>query len=269
MDPDGSYPKKFSSIKSADNFSPLHEVFRGTTAMPVSNDHEDLKSSSPHSSSMGSTQSITQVLQEATMMLISRKKFHDAIPKKCSPLAPTTLNVVNKIPSQANSTEISQIQQEIIARQDFLRNPIGNYFDSSQQIKILSMEPPSFTSLLQEDPIAVVHAHLNTIGGLDEGPIYEMPTKRVSEVQHEMLSRGDPDGVPTPLVPSARSTQAPREEKNPVGASNKILDSATYHGSTTSRRYTCKICNSTFNSPQAYGGHMSSHSKARKKNQLV
>uniref|UniRef100_A0ACD5V4G1 Uncharacterized protein n=1 Tax=Avena sativa TaxID=4498 RepID=A0ACD5V4G1_AVESA len=233
MDPDGSYPKKFSSIKSADNFSPLHEVFRGTTAMPVSNDHEDLKSSSPHSSSMGSTQSITQ------------------------------------IPSQANSTEISQIQQEIIARQDFLRNPIGNYFDSSQQIKILSMEPPSFTSLLQEDPIAVVHAHLNTIGGLDEGPIYEMPTKRVSEVQHEMLSRGDPDGVPTPLVPSARSTQAPREEKNPVGASNKILDSATYHGSTTSRRYTCKICNSTFNSPQAYGGHMSSHSKARKKNQLV
>uniref|UniRef100_A0ACD5V330 Uncharacterized protein n=1 Tax=Avena sativa TaxID=4498 RepID=A0ACD5V330_AVESA len=230
MDPDGSYPKKFSSIKSADNFSPLHEVFRGTTAMPVSNDHEDLKSSSPHSSSMGSTQSITQ----------------------------------------ANSTEISQIQQEIIARQDFLRNPIGNYFDSSQQIKILSMEPPSFTSLLQEDPIAVVHAHLNTIGGLDEGPIYEMPTKRVSEqVQHEMLSRGDPDGVPTPLVPSARSTQAPREEKNPVGASNKILDSATYHGSTTSRRYTCKICNSTFNSPQAYGGHMSSHSKARKKNQLV
>uniref|UniRef100_A0ACD5V574 Uncharacterized protein n=1 Tax=Avena sativa TaxID=4498 RepID=A0ACD5V574_AVESA len=229
MDPDGSYPKEFSSIQSEDNFSPLHEVFRGTAAMPVSNDHEDLKSSSPHSSSMGSTQSI----------------------------------------AQANSTEISQIQQEIIARQDFLRTPIGNYFNSSQQMQIFSMEPPSFTSLLQEDPIAVVQAHLNTIAGLDEGPIFEMPTKCVSEVQHEMLSRGDPDGVPTPLVPSARSTQAPREDKTLVGASNKILDSATYHGSTTSGRYTCKICSSTYNSPQVYGGHMSSHSKARKKNQLV
>uniref|UniRef100_A0ACD5UUV2 Uncharacterized protein n=1 Tax=Avena sativa TaxID=4498 RepID=A0ACD5UUV2_AVESA len=230
MDLDGSYPKKISSSKSEDNFSPLREEFRGTTAMPVINDHVDLKSSSPNSSSMGNTQSIIQ----------------------------------------ANDTEISQIQQKILPRQDFLRNPIGNYFDSSQQMQILSMEPPSFTSLLQGDPIAVVHAHLNTIGRLDEGPIYEMPTRRVSEqVQHEMLSRGDPDGVPTPLVPSATSTQGPREEKTLVGASNRISDSATSHGSTTSRTYTCKICSSTFNSPQAYGGHMSAHSKARKKNQLV
>jgi hypothetical protein len=103
-----------------------------------------------------------------------------------SPFSPhrnlTPIPVANNISFQPNNRELTQNQQEMLLPQNFLINPIGNYFDSSKQMQILSMEPPSFTSLLQEDPIAVVHAHLNTIGGLDDGPIYEMPTKHVTEV---------------------------------------------------------------------------------------
>jgi hypothetical protein len=106
------------------------------------------------------------------------------------PLAPpsalfphtTPLPVENNIAFQPNNRELSQNQQQMLSRQDFLGSPIGNYFELSQQMQILSMEPPSFTSLLQEDPIAVVHAHLNIVGGLDEGSIFEMPPTRASEV---------------------------------------------------------------------------------------
>jgi hypothetical protein len=87
------------------------------------------------------------------------------------------------------------------------------------------------------------------------------------QVQHGILSHGSPYGVHTPLVPPARSMPAPREDKTLVGAPNGVSDSATDHGSKTSRRYICKICGLTFNSHQAYGGHMSAHSKARKKSQ--
>jgi transposase-like protein len=57
------------------------------------------------------------------------------------------------------------------------------------------------------------------------------------------------------------------EYKTFVGALNETSDSVTSHGSVASHTYKCKICNRTFNSHQAYGGHMSSHSKIRKKNQ--
>jgi hypothetical protein len=90
--------------------------------------------------------------------------------------------VENNIAFQPNNRELSQNQQQMLSRQDFLGSPIGNYFELSQQLQILSMEPPSFTSLLQENPIAVVHAHLNIVGGLDEGSIFEMPPTRASEV---------------------------------------------------------------------------------------
>ena len=146
MDPNGSFLIKEKSSESEANISPLHEPLRGMTTMPIMNDFVALNTPSPHSSSMGNTQPIIQAPEESTMM------------------------------------HIAQNRQEMLSRQEFLGNPIGNYFDSSYQMQILSMESPSFTSLLQGDPIALVHAHLNTIGKLDEGPIYEMPTRSVSEV---------------------------------------------------------------------------------------
>ncbi|KAM0896627.1 hypothetical protein ACQ4PT_023076 [Festuca glaucescens] len=289
MDQDGSYPKKAKSSESEANISPMHEALRGIAAMPIPNDQVAPNSSSPHTSSMGNTQPIIHAPQETTMMPVEN---YSMMPyQRNVPLAPprpllphttlTTLPVENNIAFQPNNRELSQNQQEMLSRQDFLGSPIGNYFELSQQMKVLSMEPPSFTSLLQEDPIVVVHAHINTIGGLDEGPIFEMPpcmlpshpftpnTIQHQQVQHGMLSHGAPYGVPNSLIPSAGSTHAPRENKTLVGALNETSDSATSHGSMVSHRYACDICNRTFNSHQAYGGHMSSHSKARRKSQLV
>ena len=80
-----------------------------------------------------------------------------------------------------------------------------------------------------------------------------------------MLSYGSSYGVPTAIVPSARSTHAPTQDKTIIGGQNGSSDNAIAPGNTSSRKNTCKMCNVTFKSPQAYGGHMSSHSKARKK----
>jgi hypothetical protein len=180
MDLDGSYPNKAKSNESEENISHMHETLRGMAAMPILNDRVAPNSSSPNTSSMGNTQPIIHAPQETTMMPYQRN-----VPlAPPSPLLPhtTPVPVENNIAFQPNNRELSQNQQQMLSRQDFLGSPIGNYFELSQQMQILSMEPPSFTSLLQEDPIAVVHAHLNIVGGLDEGSIFEMPPTRASEV---------------------------------------------------------------------------------------
>jgi hypothetical protein len=191
MDPDGSYYKKSKSCESEARISPLHEASRGMTAMPILNDHVAIKSSSPHSSLMVGTQPIIHAPQEASMMAVEKNSLmpHQrnlALSEQPRSFTHTTFTPsprVNIIESHPNSREISRNQQEMLSHQAFLGKPVGNYLNSSQQMQMLSMEPPSFTSLLQEDPVAVVHAHLHTIGGLDEGPIYEMPTMCVSKVR--------------------------------------------------------------------------------------
>jgi hypothetical protein len=190
MDLDGSYYEKSKSSESEEKNPPLHEASRGMTAMPILKDHVALKSSSQHSSLMVGTQPIIHARQEASMMLAEKNSLMPyqrnlALSAQPPLFTHTTLTPsprVNNIESHPSSREISQSQQEMLSRQAFLGKPVGNYLNSSQQIQMLSMEPPSFTSLLQEDPVAVVRAHLHTIGGLDEGPIYEMPTMCVSEV---------------------------------------------------------------------------------------
>lgn len=133
-------------------------------------------------------------------------------------------------------------------------------------MQILSMESPSITSLLQGDPIASVHAHLNTIGALDAGPIFENPTRLFTKhIQHGALCNEDPYGIPTPSGPFATFPSSPREGEDPVGGPNENFGGDVMQGSMSSG-YRCKLCNATFNSSQAYGGHMSHHSKAKKKN---
>ena len=94
----------------------------------------------------------------------------------------TPLSMANTHNSNPNHREIIENQPEMLSYQAFLSNPIRNYFGSSDLRRILSMESPSVTSLLQGDPVAVVHAHLNTIGATDDGPIFEIPTTHVIEV---------------------------------------------------------------------------------------
>jgi hypothetical protein len=190
MDPDGSYYKKSKSSEGEAKISPLHEASRGTPAMPILNDHVDLRSSSPTSSLMVGTEPIIHAPKEASMLPVEKNSLMPyqrnlALSSQPPSFPHTTLTPspgVNNIESHPNSRDISRNQQEMLSRQAFLGKPVGNYLNSSQQMQMLSMEPPSFTSLLQEDPVAVVHAHLHTLGGLDEGPIYEMPTLHVSEV---------------------------------------------------------------------------------------
>lgn len=73
--------------------------------------------------------------------------------------------------------------------------------------------------------------------------------------------------------PSHISPYVPREQEEPTGGPNSAFDgdlqaatSSTVVGARGQREYKCKLCNVAFYSPQAYGGHMSSHSKARRNN---
>ncbi|KAM3347434.1 hypothetical protein ACQJBY_021403 [Aegilops geniculata] len=157
----------------------------------------------------------------------------------------------------------------MFSHEDFLTNPFWNDFNSSHQMQNLSTEASPFTPLLQTEPNSIVHSQLNTNAVLDDGSLFKMATRDVSEkqlkIQDGRLSNADPYGVPAPTSPAMQSSHIQREDKILLVGPNDISDSAIMHDSTTSRKYTCKICNATFNTYQAYGGHMSSHSKARMK----
>ncbi|KAF8692508.1 hypothetical protein HU200_039608 [Digitaria exilis] len=149
------------------------------------------------------------------------------------PTGPTTFTPISSIPFQAWFTENSSNQQQTFSSErNFLTTPVSDYLSFTDHMKLTSMDPPSITSLLQGDPVAVLHAHLNTIEGLDLGPIFENPTQprvRVSDNNVESMS------------------------------------SSTMKNGRGSHMYECKICSTKFLSSQALGGHMSYHSKAKKK----
>ncbi|XP_037417529.1 uncharacterized protein LOC119280962 [Triticum dicoccoides] len=192
-----------------------------------------------------------------------------ALPPNLPDAQITPLSMANTHNSNPNHREIIENQPEMLLHQAFLSNPIRNYFGSSDLRRILSMESPSVTSLLQGDPVAVVHAHLNTIGATDDGPIFGIPTTHVIEEQqnipHRVLTHDATDGVPTPLAPFMASPHGLREDKTHIGGPNVVTESVIVHDSTSLRKYKCKICDRKFNSYQAYGGHMKFHSIERKK----
>ncbi|KAF7021442.1 hypothetical protein CFC21_034394 [Triticum aestivum] len=252
MDPNGSYP----------NISPLHEALRGTTAMPVLNDFVDLESPSSYSPSIGNSSTKMHAPQEGTVMPVNDSSM---IPYQSSAeLAPLPPQLGDTIP-----IPLSSDKKGMFSHEGFLTNPFWNEFNSSHQMQNLSTEASSFTPLLQTEPNSIVHSHLYTNGVLDDGSLFKMATRDVSEkqmkIQDERLSNADPYGVPAPASPTMQSSHIQREDKILLVGPNGISDSAIMHDSTTPRKYTCKICNATFNTSQAYGGHMSSHSKARMK----
>ncbi|VAH59201.1 unnamed protein product [Triticum turgidum subsp. durum] len=156
----------------------------------------------------------------------------------------------------------------MFSHEEFLTYPFWNEFDSSHQRQNLSMVASSFTSLLQTEPKLMVHSQITAMGEPDDGSIFKMDVKHVSKewnIQDGRLLFDDPYGVPTPSSPGMRSSPIPREDKVPLVGQNGISESGITRGPTTSRKYTCKICSATFNSSQAYGGHMSLHRKARMK----
>ncbi|KAM3328666.1 hypothetical protein ACQJBY_026045 [Aegilops geniculata] len=250
MDPNGSYP----------NISPLHEALRGTTAMPILNDFVDLESPSSHSPSIGNSSTNIHAPQEGTVMSVNDSSM---IPYQSSAeLAPLPPQLGDTIPIPLSSDEKGMLSHE-----DFLANPFCNDFNSSHQMQNLPTEASPFTPLLQTEPNSIVHSQLNTNRVLDDGSLFKMATRDVSElkIQDGRLSNVDPYGVPAPASPSMQSSHIQREDKILLVGPNGISDSAIMHDYTTSRKYTCKICSARFNTSQAYGGHMSSHSKARMK----
>ncbi|OEL28642.1 hypothetical protein BAE44_0010340, partial [Dichanthelium oligosanthes] len=198
----------------------LHEALVGTAAMQIMD---------PSSQSQPTNQPIFHAPQEPSKMPV----HHNSTLPNCTdeplPLSspfphtvPTTVTPVSSIPFQARFAANSIYQQQTLSSEhNFLTTPVSDYLSSSDRMAIMSMDAPSITSLLQGDPVAVLHAHLNIIQGADLGPIFGNPTQSTSS----------------------------SSMKNERGG----------------HIYQCKICPATFVSSKAYGGHMSSHSKAKKR----
>uniref|UniRef100_A0A8I6WQL8 C2H2-type domain-containing protein n=1 Tax=Hordeum vulgare subsp. vulgare TaxID=112509 RepID=A0A8I6WQL8_HORVV len=251
MDPNDSYA----------NISPLHEALRGTTAMPTLNDFVPLESPSSDSPLVGNSLQTIHAPREATLF---SENDSTMIPYQSNTyLAPLPPQLSDTIPNP------SSLEENEMFSHDFLTNPFWNEFDSSHQKQKFSMEVSSFTSLLRKEPNSIAHSLLNTVGESDDGSISKMATRLVSKqeqnIQDGRLLHGAPYGLPAPGSLVMQSSHAPREDKIPLVGPNGNSTSANMHGSTISRKYTCKICSATFNTSQAYGGHMSSHSKARMK----
>ncbi|XP_037489169.1 uncharacterized protein LOC119367891 [Triticum dicoccoides] len=274
MDPNGSYPNKVRSSKSDAYISPLHEALRGTRAMPVLNDILALESLPSDSPSMENSSLASDAPPEPTMMPFNASYMmpHQEnvglapLPPQLSDTIINPLSMVNTIVSQPNNEEIHQDEHEMFRYEDFLSNPLWNYADSYHHTNTTSMESPSFTSLLPTYPNSIVNTHLNTTGALEDGSISNMPTMHVSEnIQNGRLLYDASYGVPTPISPSITTSYVPREDNTPLVGPNGIFGGAILHDSTSLGNYTCKICGRKFVTSQAYGGHMSSHAKERKK----
>ncbi|KQK08348.1 hypothetical protein BRADI_2g41314v3 [Brachypodium distachyon] len=245
MDPNGSYHNYAIFSESGSDISPLHEALSGTTAMPMLDEFvSPTFQPPPHSNSMRNTAPTANAL-EVPMPPKNQSNLQD-------------------------QTNVPSAQPPVL--------PHTNTYHS-----------PSITSLLQGDPIASVHAHLNTIGGLDDGPIFENPTMLFTgvplgyassppnlhpfssntiytqQIQHGALYNEDIYGVRTPSGPSAIFPSTPREDTTLIDGQTISFASDVMQDSMRSG-HICRFCNATFNLRQAYGGHMSHHSKQNKKN---
>ncbi|OEL25526.1 hypothetical protein BAE44_0013455 [Dichanthelium oligosanthes] len=213
-------PNDINSTNNKPIVSPLHEALLGTTAIPIMD---------PSSQSQPTDQPIFHAPQEPSKMTMHRN-----------------YTLLSSIPFQARFAANSSNQQQTLSSEhNFLTTPVSDYLSSSDRMAIMSMDAPSITSLLQGDPVAVLHAHLNTIRGSDLGPIFE------------------------------NATQVPREQQMPVRetvcASDNIVhsvSSSTMKNERGGNIYQCRICPARFSSSQAYGGHMSHHSKDKKKGKI-
>ncbi|CAD6221397.1 unnamed protein product [Miscanthus lutarioriparius] len=228
-------------IKPIDNepfVSPLHEALRGTTAMPV----------------LGSTlhnQTIVHTPQEPTNMSMNDNFIYPYQPTPPASL-PSLYNhttATNGEPifsgafhSRLSASSSSIHQNTFMSERDFVTMQVSDYLSLSDPMRIKSMDPPPVTCLVQGNPLAVLHAHFNTIKEVDLGPVFEQPTHVQSE----------------PLL-STREV---------VGSYENIIQRMSHYTMENERgrlEYVCKICSAKFSSAQAFGGHMSHHSKVKKK----
>ncbi|KXG34352.1 hypothetical protein SORBI_3002G026900 [Sorghum bicolor] len=229
--------KDIKSVENEPFVSPLHEALRGTTTIPM----------------IGSTlhnQPIVHTPQEPTTISMNGNFIYPYQAAKPTSL-PSLYNhtvaasrdpIISSPFNSKLSSGSSSNQNAFLSERDFLRTPVGDYLNSSDPMRIKSMDPPPLTSLLQGNPLVVLHAHFNTIEEVDLGPVFEQPTQ----------------------VPS----EPPMLMREGVGAYNNIVQRvphSTLENQIGRVEYVCRICSAKFSSGQAYGGHMSYHSKVKKK----
>ncbi|CAL4956932.1 unnamed protein product [Urochloa decumbens] len=214
--------------KSTNNEPILNEALVG---MPVKD---------PSSESQPITHPIFNAPQEPSNMPMNHNStlpncMEESFSQLLPQTVPTNVTPVSSVPFKFTAKSSNQ-QETFSSEHSFLTTPVSDYLSLSDHMAIMSMDAPSITSLLQGDPVAVLHAHLNTIQGSDLGPIFEDPTQ-----------------VPV---------------KKTICASDNVVQSMSSSMMKNERDkdiYECKICSAKFFSPQAFGGHMSHHSKAKKK----
>ncbi|KAF8692509.1 hypothetical protein HU200_039609 [Digitaria exilis] len=168
-------PKDIKSTNDEMIVSPLHEGLVGTTALPIMDPSQNQLINQP----------IFHAPQEPYNMPMNFSSMQQNWTEEPLPpptliprTGPTTFTPISSIPFQARFTEnSSNRQQTFSSERNFLTTPVSDYLSFTDHMRITSMDPPSITSLLQGDPVAVLHAHLNTIEGLDLGPIFENPTQ--------------------------------------------------------------------------------------------
>ncbi|KAF8661728.1 hypothetical protein HU200_056679 [Digitaria exilis] len=204
--------------------SPLHEGLVGTTALPIMDPSQN--------------QPINQPIFHAPQEPYNMPMNFSSMQQNWSP---TTFTPISSIPFQARFTENSSTQQQTFSSErNFLTTPVSDYLSFTDHMRITSMDPPSITSLLQGDLVAVLHAHLNTIEGLDLGPIFENPTQ-VPQVTWACASDN--------IVESMSSSTMKNEKDRHI--------------------YDCKICAAKFFSALTFGGHIATIAKLKKEINLA
>jgi hypothetical protein len=218
--------------------SPLHEALRGTTAMPV------IGSALQNQPIVHTPQEPTNISMNDSLIYPYQATEPALLPSlyKYTTATSGEPNISSPFHSKLSASSSSNNHNTFLSELDFLTTPVSDYLSISEPMRIKSMDPPPLTSLLEGNPLAVLHAHFNTIKEVDLGPVFEQPT----QVPRELL-------MPTSEV---------------FGAYDNIMQRmscSTMKNERGRREYVCKICSNKYFSSQAYGGHMRHHIKDKKK----
>ncbi|TVU03042.1 hypothetical protein EJB05_51434, partial [Eragrostis curvula] len=164
MDPNRS-PTRQTNFGLGDSYiSPLHQALRGTTAMPT------FSSSIPNTYAPQNP-NVTQTSNSSPQYHIDT----GSLPPLLQP------DLITHVQPPSTFSSIEFIQSLGDNGHDFLMTPVSDYLNLSSGEKIISMEPPSITSLLQGNPTATLHAHFSIDGMSDPNPIFEETRLHVSK----------------------------------------------------------------------------------------
>ncbi|CAM0875108.1 unnamed protein product [Alopecurus aequalis] len=257
MEPNGGY----TSEDYISYVSPLHEALRGTTAMPT----------------------LEQFLKFNSSLLISTP-FIDSMsiilePEEDAMFPSTEHSTFSYNMDAALPPPILPSSSIVVASTDRASPFLANFMVSAFEIRIFSMQA---TSTIQGNPLATMDASLNSSGvfNLSSVPQYpecqlygeKKPNTILRPSPYEEFYDIGPSVNTTNIYPFLESKQVQLETQQMMMDAPYVNFHKNFAPSTRSivseprrREYTCKHCEMTFPTSQAYGGHMSSHNKAKNK----